>query len=408
MGLADVYELNTGSDETARRFADVIADLRSMPTAEALALSDGFQNQLLALDAELVAAEIGAGANDRNIEDLCGRGTTRTKREAKKRANRAKAVNANPALGNDLAGGALTPEGLDAIAAVSEKSDGAAAHDLELIENVKAALPDQATALTRKWLDDHTEPDQHEKRYQRQRRLRTVTRYYTRDGLEGIRAEGDKEAIAEIWATLKTESKHLYRADGGRNLPPDKHPRTRSQRLFDAFHTALTTGHTGSDDSDAMPKRNVQVYVTLTLQELIDGATKARLVGGGTIPQTLLDKYLPDATIAGVLFNGDGHVLWHSRNKRWATINQTSALIARDEGCVLCNTTPGDCESHHLIPYNSPARGHTNTDELALVCSDCHHHIHTTKQTLQAHSNPRKPGQLTWKLRPATPNELPP
>ena len=407
MALADVYELNSGSGEIACRFAEVIADLRSLPTGDALSLSDRFQNQLLALDAELVAGEVAGGIGDREVEDLAGRGTTRTKREAKKRANRAKAVNKNPDLGEDLAAGALTPEGLDAIAEVSEKSEGAAAQDEELIEQVKAALPDQATAITRKWLDDHTSPDEHEKRWQRQRRLRTVTRYYTRDGLEAINVEGDRESIAEIWALLSAESKRLFRADGGRDLPPEQHPRTRNQRLFDAFHTAITTGHTGSGNAE--PKRNVQVYVTLTLDELVDGATKARLVGGGTIPQPLLDHYLVgDAKVAAVLFNGDGHVLWHGRNKRWATQPQLSALIARDEGCTVCHRHPSECDGHHLIPYNSPAQGQTNTDELAYVCTDCHHHIHATHQTLYCQPDPRRPGQLTWKLRPATPDELPP
>ena len=411
MALADVFELNTDTDEIARRFTDVIADLRSIPISDALALSGGFQSQLLALDAQLVAAEIAAGAGDRNIETLSGRGTTRTKREAKKRADRARAVHENPTLGQDLANGELNPEGLDAIASVSEQSNGAAANDTELVEKVKAALPDQATRIASRWLDDHTTPDEHEKRYSRQRRLRNLTRSYTRCGLESITAEGDMEAIDEIWSILSTESKRLYRADGGRNLTPEQHPRTRHQRLFDAFHTAITTSSPTITTSGptSEPKRSVQVYVTLTLDELVDGATKARLVGGGTIPQPLLDQYLNgDSHVAAVLFNGNGQVLWHGRNKRWATLPQTSALIARDQGCVLCAAHPASCDSHHLIPYNSPAHGLTNTDELALVCTDCHHHIHTTNQTLWCEPDPRTPGKLTWHLRPATPNEIPP
>ncbi len=429
MALVAVAAPRTDPDQLRIRFARVIADLHTLPTAaDALALSGEFQNRLLAFDASVLASEVAAGAGDRQLEELSGRGTTCTKREAHTRANRAKAIAANPALGDDLASGTLTRAGLDAIATVAESSDGVAATDRLLIERVKTAPPDQAKVITRQWLDDHTSPADHETRYQHQRRLRNVTKYPTRRGLMAICAEGDRESIDQIWAILTTESKRLHRADGGRDLPPDQHPRTRHQRRFDALHTLTTTGgptadsdshsrpgtstdtgNTSSSTGARQPNRKVQVYVTLTLQELLDGATRARLVGGGTIPTSLLAHHLTgDAAVAGVLFNGDGHVLWHGRNQRWATHPQLSALIARDHGCVLCAAHPTNCDSHHLTPYNAPAQGNTNTDELALVCTDCHHHIHTNNLTLTYQPNPHTPGKLTWKLRPATPDELPP
>ena len=222
-----------------------------------------------------------------------------------------------------------------------------------------------------------------------------------------ITAEGDREAIEEIWSVLSAESKRLYRLDGGREVAAADHPRTRQQRMFDAFHSAVTSG----DPTIGGPERSrsVQVFVTLTLDELLDGASKARLVGGGTIPRQLLDVYLSgDAQVAAMLFDGDGHILWHGRNKRWATAPQIAALIARDEGCVLCEAHPAGCDGHHLLPYNSPAQGRTNTEELALLCTDCHHHIHATNQTLYCEADPRRRGRLVWKLRPATSDELPP
>ncbi|MBT8202670.1 MAG: HNH endonuclease [Acidimicrobiia bacterium] len=405
MVVAEVVELDRRLDRYGglrERVEELIADLEVVPIVDRLALSTGFQNRLVALDARTLATQAGNGAGDRELQHLAGRGRTRSSGEAIVWGRRAKALAQNPALGEDLASGALTPAGLDAIAAVADKSEGAAARDELLVERVKAALPDQARAITRHWLDDHTSPDEHEKRWQRQRRLRSVSRYYSRDGLDGIRAEGDRETIDHLWSIIKAESKHLYHRDGGRDLPPDKHPRTRKQRLFDAFTDAFGT-RTGQGLS-----RAAQIYVTLTLDELCDEATKARLVGGGTIPPSLLEQYLANSPMPGVLFDGNGHVLWHGRNKRYATPAQLSALTARDQGCVLCDASPSDCDGHHLIPYNAPAHGKTNTDELALVCTDCHHHIHTTNQTLWCEPDPRTPGHLSWHLRPATPDEIPP
>ena len=410
MAVAEVFELDAGGDDLDARFTAFVDELRLRDGRDALARSGRYQNQLLAFDAQVLAGEIAGGAGDRQLEDLAGRGTTRTKRDATTGARRARAVHANPALAVDLASGQLTVAGLDAIAFAADQSDGAAATDTDLIERVKAALPDLARPLAKQWLDDRTTPDEHEKRYDRQRRLRNVSKYPTRNGLMAICAEGDREHIEELWSVLAAESKRLYQLDGGRDLPAHDHPRTRNQRLFDALHAAVTTGNpTSSDGKPAVSNRRVQVYVTLTLDQLVDGATKARLVGGGTIPRHLLDHYLTgDAKVAGVLFNGDGHILWHGRNKRWATQPQLSALIARDEGCTICAAHPDECDGHHLIPYNSPAQGHTNTDELAPACTDCHHHIHTNHLTLYCQPHPQHPGKLLWKLRPATPDELPP
>ncbi len=409
MAVAEVYDLpiDDSNDELDEAFGLITDAIRRLPTTAALATSNRMQNRLLALDSELVAREIDGGAGDREVEDLAGRGTTHTKREAKRRANRAKAVNANPALAVDLATGELLPAGLDALADAADQSEGAAAHDAALIERIKSAPPDRARGIAKRWLDERTTPDEHERRYERQRRLRKVTKYPLRNGLMGITAEGDREAIDEIWSVLSAESKRLYRQDGGRDLPSDKHPRTRHQRLFDAFHAAVTTGD--PTILGAKSSRSIQVFVTLTLDELLDGATKARLVGGGTIPRQLLDEYLTgDARVAGMLFDGNGQVLWHGRNRRWATAPQIAALIARDEGCALCEAHPSGCDSHHLIPYNSPAQGLTNADELALLCTDCHHHIHATNQTLYCEPDPRRRGNLVWRLRPATAEELPP
>lgn len=93
---------------------------------------------------------------------------------------------------------------------------------------------------------------------------------------------------------------------------------------------------------------------------------------------------------------------------RYATAAQISALRVRDEGYALCGRDASDCEAHHVTPFHAPARGRTNTDEMVLADPDCHHHIHANNLTLSSQPHPTRKGKLLWKLRPATPDELPP
>ncbi len=424
MAVAEVLEFEPASDGVEAAFDRVIAGLRSMPVDDAVARGQRFQNRLAAVEAELVARRLTAGETPRGAEKLLGRGGTTTSADAKSRAKRARAVEVNPELATDVASGALGLDALDALAEVSAKTEGAAAVDDRLITRLKAGRPDDARTVAREWLDEHTSTDEHEARWQRQRRQRRVTRFVTRRGLDAILAEGDTETIAEIWTALTADSKQLYNDDGGRDLAPDQHPRTRDHRMFDALHTAITggttivdTGHATSTDGDRSPaptrtssgsRGRPQVFITMTIDDWISDRTKARLVGGGTIPASLLDRYLTDADVAGVVFDRSGHILWHGRNRRYATAAQTRALVARDHGCVLCHAHPSRCHTHHLTPYNAPDQGNTNTDDLALVCDDCHHHLHHNHLTLVAQPHPTQPGKLTWTLRPATPNEIPP
>lgn len=424
MAVAEVLDFENAvsgdavsGDELDAAFDRLIDELGSHPMVDALARSDRYQSRLLAFDARLLAAHMDDGADTRAAEDLAGRGKKRTKADAKKRVRRAKAVEQNPDLGDDLASGALGPEQLDAIAGAAAKTDGDAANADDLITNIKHSNPDDARKLAADWVDDHTTPDEHEARRARQRRLRRVVRYPKANGTEALHAEGDTETITEMWNVLTAESKRLFDADGGRDLAPAKHPRTREQRIYDALHQALT----GTPDSEDAAGNDVdegrggtsrsgrpRIYITLTVDDFIGDRVRARMAGGGTIPTSLLEQYLPNSELVGVLFDGDGEVLWHGRTKRYATGAQFSALIARDLGCALCGAHPNECDSHHMIPYNSPAKGNTNTDQMAPVDLDCHHHIHDNKLTLTTEPHPTLTGKRRYTLRPATPDEIPP
>lgn len=107
-----------------------------------------------------------------------------------------------------------------------------------------------------------------------------------------------------------------------------------------------------------------------------------------------------NGTIAGTIYAQDGTILWHGRDVRYATPEQYSALVARDRCCTICAADASECEAHHVIAWTAPLQGETNIANLALVCTDCHHHIHNNNLTMY-----RQHGM--WKLRPATPTETP-
>ncbi len=58
---------------------------------------------------------------------------------------------------------------------------------------------------------------------------------------------------------------------------------------------------------------------------------------------------------------------------------------------------------HHIVAWNSPARGPTDIDNAALLCTDCHQFVHEHDLILV-----RDPKTGTWSTRKAKPNEKAP
>ena len=381
-------------DELDMAFAKVMDALQGRGVDDALFRCQGYQRRLDALETQLLAAKKQAGARDADTERAAGRGASRSRTEARRRTDRAAAVVENPRLGDDLANDEISPEQLDAIATAAKGSDGKAAHDQDLIDQIKAADPDQARTIAKTWLDDHNADDA-EEAHLRQRSLRKITTFTTMGGTKAIMAEGDRTTIDEIWGLIEDRSKHLYERDGGRGLEATKHPRTRDQRRFDAFHQLVAGNARGSDEA---PKRPGIIAIGH-----LDDDGHADFVGGGPVPASVLTRLRCNADIYGVLFDKAGQPLWTGRRHRGINHSQWIALVARDNGCVLCGADPIYCEAHHIIPWHSPARGRTDITNLALLCTNCHHHTHDTHQTLEL-----DPRTSTWHLRPATPAETPP
>ncbi len=105
-------------------------------------------------------------------------------------------------------------------------------------------------------------------------------------------------------------------------------------------------------------------------------AGPARLEHAGPVDPVTLGLLACSATIRAALLAPSGALLDLGRTQRVASPTQRTALLARDQGCVIPGcTVPGDaCDAHHVQWWSRG--GSTDLDNLALVCDRHHHEIH--------------------------------
>ncbi|WP_193071215.1 HNH endonuclease signature motif containing protein [Brevibacterium sp. FME37] len=60
--------------------------------------------------------------------------------------------------------------------------------------------------------------------------------------------------------------------------------------------------------------------------------------------------------------------------RRFATSKQLAIISSRDQGCTFpgCDTPPGWCDAHHIVPWAD--KGRTDVNNLTLTCGS-HHHL---------------------------------
>ena len=381
---------------------DVISGrIVGLGTISALAQIRFCQSTLVALETAVIAKANATPGGERVARRGLNDGKTSRSTIAKKK-RRAEVAAKNSALVDKVAEGELSPEQLDVIAETSAKTDGAAAVDEEFIGAVAGVDPDQAKVIADKFVADHADPDKVQSEHDRQRAMRAARKNKAGlHGLDTIRLEGDAVSVAEMWAAIVARSSQLYETDGGRDLDLGKHPRTHDQRMFDAAHQ-LICGAPGS--ALATTTARPQVVIGVSLDHLVgnDPAGLAEQVGLGPIPDSVLARYLGHGDILAALYDQTGQPLWLGRARRHASLIQRYALILRDKGCVLCSAEHQRCDAHHLTPWNAPAKGTTDLDQLVLLCPRCHHQLHGENQTLYRDLRRR------WRARPATATETPP
>ncbi len=381
-------------------------ELTHLPAKSALQLIEFCRRRLDASEARILADRYDKGASDRDVENMAGGDDNKTsKKEAKKRARRAKATNANPDIADRLANGTLSSEQADIIADAAEETDGAAACDEELIETVSSTNPEQGRKKARSYVNKTTSAKKVQKRYDKQRRLRGVYKHRLEIGNSAITIHGSNEDIDEIERNIHAGSNSEYERDGGRHVPNAKHPRTRDQRNFDAAHKLLTKPSDDTATKKALTKgRQATVFVTATVDQLSGkDSSPFTSLDGKPLPDSYVDDIAGGSTFIAQLFSAAGELLWQGLSQRLATTAQINGLISRDRGCVQCGASVDKCVAHHLLPANAPRKGPTNINNLALLCHDCHYRLHQAKRTMFFDMETQ-----AWITRPATPDEIPP
>ena len=409
----------------AAAYVNLLADLKQLDPVDGLALAQRGQREYAALEAMHLAALKASGASNRDVERKSAAGGTRSRKGTSKVTTRASAVGENPELAHKLGAADIGAEQLDALAHASSKSGGDAAKDAKLIEEIENSKPDDAGKITQRWLERRDE-DGSQSRFDRQNSRRGARKGFDRaTGCDTFELRGPSERINEIKKRTEERAHEMYVADGGRDVPDHEHQRTHQQRMFDAGYELLMGQHqsVGSSSPSTLHPR-AMIHVSLTVDAKDERLIRAACPdGGGYLPESVLDKYGCESVIGGTVFNARGQPIWFGRQRRYASRSQFAALIARDGGCVLCGRDPSRCEAHHLDPFNSPSQGETNVENMALVCTSCHHGLHDSKRTLiWRHAPPnrgpddaelatganQKGARRVWSTRPATSSELAP
>ncbi|WP_346036484.1 HNH endonuclease signature motif containing protein [Brevibacterium picturae] len=78
--------------------------------------------------------------------------------------------------------------------------------------------------------------------------------------------------------------------------------------------------------------------------------------------------------------------------RRFATSKQLAIISSRDQGCTFpgCDTPPGWCDAHHIVPWAN--EGTTDVNNLTLACGSHHHLIDDTDW----HTVMLKDGRPAW------------
>lgn len=415
MGAATTHSDERAScseTEMIRALAVLAEGARNMTSSVGVRYAQRVQREFAAIETAHLA-----NLDERDRRRASTAGGTRSRKESSRAESRSEAVNENPTLGTKLAHGDIGQEQLDAIADAARSTGGDAAKDDRLISEIENSRPDDATKIARRWLEER-ESDGAQSRYDRQnKRRKLITGHDRASGCDTLTLAGPTEKIAALKKRIDQRADEMYKGDGGRDVPAHKHPRTRLQRLFDAAEEILLAESSSrSNGATRNPHPKAMIHVSIVVDAEAEQQIRATCPdGSGYLPASVLERYGCDAMIAGTVYSESGEILWFGRQRRYATPAQFAALVGRDVGCVLCGRAPEFCEAHHMLPFNAPAQGETNIEDLALLCSSCHHLLHDSNHTLvwtnappHDRAGPNAVPRRVWSTRPATPAETPP
>lgn len=354
-----------------------------------------------ALEASVVCAVDGLGDDGPRASTLLRSSSRCSQREADKRSKRAAGIEAMPKTAKALQEGLITAEHVDALVRAAEETSAEAVDNSRLVGNATKRPADLTARDARAWANRHRDEADTQSRHERQRSHRKL--YIFKGDGEMVVFHGEFDAVtgAELESMVDVETNFLFQADGGRGVA--EKVRTPEQRRADAFVSLVSSGRMGGVVAEgsapsidarnggsgaARPRRPSQRHQMVVVADLgaITGSDpdgRCEVVGGDSIPQSVLQRLACNSELFGAVFSGPGQPLWHGRGVRMASDAQLRTLMVRDQGCVLCGKSPRWCEAHHVVPWQGSGRGPTDIDNLVLICSHHHHLIHDHRWRLK-------------------------
>jgi hypothetical protein len=310
-----------------------------------------------------------------------------------------------PVLSTAMAAGAI---GVDAAAVIIRCLDDARRTATEehvliaetaLVETAAVARADEVGVQARAWREA-LDPDGAEPRDERLLRKRSFRLGVEKEGLvpftgqlepvgaallKSAFAEADKRGAAPRFLSEADEraGATFVTSDTGETTLTVIDRRTREQRHYDVVTGLLKAGIRSTGSGAGEMKSTAAVTAVITLGDLRSRTGVGWIEGiDEPVAAATVEELVCAAGYAPLLLGDKGEILHYGRTRRLFSDAQKRAMAVRDGGCVNCGAPPGACEGHHVREWDAD-EGPTDIDNGVLLCSACHHMIHTNDFTLR-------------------------
>ena len=342
--------------------------LPSLPVSDATVeqLQDRLQstiraeNQLASVRAETLA-EMSRREGTELTETTLREGGLRSRRRARSEVETALELEGLPETSRGLRDGEIPYDNARILARASKRGE---IDEKELGDAARTQSPDKFAGTVRKHEQRRSEDDGMSRlEHQRSRRFAKI-KTDSDDGMKVLFGRFDPITGALIETALSRKMDELWREEDPRNR------RTAGQRMADALALLVTEESKNEDGRVRGPRLLLIANYDTINKELRNG----RLSDGTPIPIQKVRELACQAEILPAIFRGASQPLDLGRSRRIASAAQRIALVARDRNCVGCGASAAWCQAHHIIPWQPG--GPTDLDNLALLCSRCHHKVH--------------------------------
>ncbi len=358
--------MDGSTNRVAAALDALVASLRALAgerVEERLRLVGRCESRLAAVKAESIT-ELATWRGEARAADVLQNDLKQSRGGAKRDVKLAGQLAEVPKTSAALADGVITPQHARLIAEAAEQ---APVDEDELLDAAEREPADLFGRTVRDHVNERSGDDLEERR-RRQRKQREVSFGRQSDGMFTLFGKFDPVTGSRIETALTAVANKLWRAED----PKDR--ATPKQRMADAFELLVT--RSGDGKADGAPQ-GVDLLVIADYDVVAGGLTNARLGDGTPLAPEELLRLACDANILPALFDREGQPLWLGRGRRYATSGQRSALAERDKGCVGCGASANWCQAHHIKHWEHGGR--TDLDNLCLLCSHCHHKVHSKR-----------------------------